>query len=234
MNKDLKIMIGLQRYWDVILENRAQIERANKSIDFWKKDLADLEKNHTVLTAEIKNLKNDIKQHELQLGEQDDKLKKLNERKPALIHEREITAIDKEISGVKEIQGGLEENLIESMDLLDSQEQKETQLSQDLTEKRENVKNDVEKLNNDVTNYNGIITENQAKFDEHAAALSPQVKTRFVKLTQSKKDGKGIGPLNGEVCGICNFQVPSNLSQEAAKEDAIKTCSNCGRYIYLN
>ena len=155
-------------------------------------------------------------------------------RKLSLANERELLAIDKEIDGLKVQQGEIEESLIEQMDDLESKENKEKETSVELEEKRKNVANDIDKLTNDIVDCKSTIDENKTKFDELAESLDAKVKTRFVKLTQSKKDGKGIGPLNGTVCGVCNFEIPSSLVQEVAVENAIKTCSNCGRYLYLN
>jgi predicted nucleic acid-binding Zn-ribbon protein len=61
--------------------------------------------------------------------------------------------------------------------------------------------------------------------------LPSMYKSKFVKMISSR-DGKGVARVEGEICGSCNFKIPSFLAIEASKDDKVVNCTNCGKYIY--
>ena len=61
--------------------------------------------------------------------------------------------------------------------------------------------------------------------------LDSRVKPKFLKLI-SGKPFKAIAAVINNSCGACNFTIPSYLVYESMKDDALSTCTNCGRFIY--
>jgi len=233
MNKDIKIMIELQRYWGNILQADAEIDRCNKNITLWEKELTDKNGVLLKLNEEIKLLKNSIKQNELDLTEIDNRIKKLEERRLILKTEREVEALNHELEKFKTEGGDIEEILIGLMDDLDSKSDDSSNKQNELDEMNVQVESDIEKIKSKITGFQKDISDNQSRYDEMLPALSNVVKSRFEKMLKSK-GGKGIGEVNGEICGSCNFQIPSSLAAEASHDDKLVVCSNCGRYIYKN
>lgn len=231
MKSDIKIMIELQRYWQNIIASRVSIERHNKNIVIWQDKITKAKLKGGKTGGEVKTLKQEIKKLELELDTADEHIKKLEERRFLLKTEKEVEALKNELEKIKKEDGELENNLIALMDDFDS---KETILKQEETEASEMAEQFTgdkilieEKISGEKLN----IEKNQALYDELQPQLTASAKSRFTKLLTSK-NGLAIGVIDGEVCGSCNFHVPSQIALEASKNDQLVTCTNCGRYLY--
>ena len=230
MNKEIKIMIELQRYWASILKAGEGIERCRKNILHWKGQQSDVEKKLAALNEDIKKLRADIKKEELSLSELDQKIKKLEERRNVLKSEREVEALEHELAKARGEDDFIEEKLIELMDSLSEREKASEESSAELDELKANVIKSVEKLEDDIRSNEETIKDYREKYDALVTGLSASHRPRFEKLLKSK--GKAVGEVDGEVCGNCNFQIPSQLAHEASKDGNLVTCTNCGAYIY--
>jgi len=231
MKSDIKIMIELQRYWQNILASQVSIERHNKNIVIWQDKIKKAELKSDKTGTEVKTLKQEIKKLELELETADEHIKKLEERRFLLKTEKEVEALENELNRIKEEDGELESNLIALMDDLDSKDTIFKQEEKEAAEMADQFIIDKKLIEEKIAGENQNIEKNQGFYDELQSQLSASVKSRFTKLLTSK-NGLAIGVIDGEVCGSCNFQVPSQIALEASKNDQLVTCTNCGRYLY--
>lgn len=66
------------------------------------------------------------------------------------------------------------------------------------------------------------------------ADIIPSVEMKTLKrydLTRDKR-GKGIVPVNNDICGGCNVRIPTYLMQDIKKQSEIIYCESCGRLLY--
>lgn len=232
MNKDIKLMIELQRYWDNILRGRNDIEKSEKSILHWKKQVDEKAKELSKLEEKIKETKVIIKQKEIELSENDEQIKKLNKRRDIVKNEKEMTAIDHEFANVKSVKDNLEGELINLFDFLGDKESEVVNRKTELNDIEKQSLKDIADLKERINHINSLIDENQQHFDESVNNLSPETKMRFLKLIKSQ-NGKAIAIIEREICGVCNFQIPFNLIQDVLKDNNIVNCTNCGRFLYI-
>lgn len=231
MNKDIKIMIELQRFWQNILTEEKDIERNNKSIEYWRNDLKEKEAEIDTIKDEIKNLKSTIKTNELQLNELDLKVKKLENQRLSIGKEKELTAIDHEIETVNKGRGDIEEKLINDMDSLEEKENRHESLMNELEDSQKQVDNDISEIQKKIDKSESIIMENKEKYNELIDALNTRYSSKFDKMLKSKH-GIAVAKVDNNVCSGCNFEIPASLAIEALKTDSITNCTNCGRFIY--
>lgn len=231
MNKDIKIMIELQRYWQKIITEEKSIERNNKSINYWTSEQKNKKNDYEKTLSDIKSIKALIKSNELKLDELDIKLKKLEERRISIIKEKELNAVDHEMIIVKSDRGEIEEKLIMDMDSLDEMEKSSKTLLSELENLQKQVSNDISEIQKKIKESEFIISQNKEKYNDLLKALSPQVISKFDKMLKSK-NGIAVSEVINNVCSGCNFEIPASLAVDAAKSDLIKNCTNCGRFIY--
>lgn len=224
-------MIELQGIWDVILASRREIDNAETIIKNHDRDLSDLKNKLAVVTAVIKELKSNIKQNELDLNEMDARIKKLDERKKIVHNEKELHAVDKEIDVIKFDIGTLEEKILVFMDELDVKNSSASEMTQDLQERESIFSTERDELIMEITRHRDMIKSHEEKFNIVLESLAPAYRSKFVKMLNSK-EGRAIAQIYKEVCGSCNFQIPSFLVADAADQSRIFNCTNCGRYIY--
>jgi len=224
-------MIQLQRFWDGVLLARDEIARAGKSIDFWKKQVADTEKSLALLESRIKTMKSAIKQKEIELSQKDEKSTKLEARKTAVKNERELAALESEKHTLDGERTALEEKVLMEMEELDGASAEEKRLSGELDGMKVQAEKDILMLQGRIAENRKAMEENQAAYDALLVELTPPFRAKFHKLTESA-GGKAIVRLDGETCEGCRFQIPLNFVLDAAKSDRVVNCTHCGRFIY--
>ncbi len=231
MNNEIAVMIELQHYWDNVMKCEAEILRLNKSIATWEQRLKDIKLQVSKKDSDIRDLKLKIKKNELDLEEVETKSEKTEQRKNQLKSEREIDAQNNELILLHERKGKIEDSLIEMLDILDKVENELIMLKKEKDETETQVAIDLKQLNARIDEKKNESGEFRGKFDHAVISLSPQIKSKFLKLISSK-DGIAIASLSGDTCSHCNFKVPSAIAASASGRKSIETCTNCGRFIY--
>jgi uncharacterized protein len=231
MNSTIKLMIELQQYWDKVMSSRAAIDKINALNKTMEKVIAADRAALDVLNKKIKELKSAIKQNELTLSEMSGRIRKLEDRKKVIHTEKELHALEKEIDVIKFESGTLEEKTLSMMDDLDAREKELSALSLQADEKTRNHDAEKGKSSHEMVGHEEMIKTNTGKFDALAEQISALYKSKFLKMIKSR-DGKGIARVEGEICGFCNFKIPSFLAIDASKEEKVVNCTNCGKFIY--
>ncbi len=231
MNQDINTMIELQHLWDNVLKGREDVRRGAFALAAWEKRVQEAGDSVAKKEQDIRNLKAEIKTKELDLALRDEQMKKLEARRGSLRSEKEVTALEHELDAVKSDRGNLEEFLIEKMDVLQASENDIIILQKEFDEVSRQYKLDKMGLEKVIAEAEQYAEANSLLFKELLARLSPQYQSKFSKIINSK-DGKAIVKLDGENCSGCNFKIPSHLAVEAAKNDKIVNCTNCGRFVY--
>jgi uncharacterized protein len=231
MNDDITLMIDLQRHWDAVLRCRDDIVKNERSIAHWKGQMQEMGRVLAVAEADLKNLKNSIKLREVDLKEIDQRVSSLSQRRKIVKTERELEATDAESGRAVEERSQLEENILASMEKCDADELHLRGLREEFAESEKQALSDIAMLEERISRFQGTLQENERVFKEKLSGLTPQVRTRFQKLTTSES-GKGIVRIEGDICEGCHFSVPPHLAQEAARNDRVVICTNCGRYLY--
>jgi len=233
MNTDITIMIELQEFWNKILEFQKSIARLKKTILFWERELSDFKKKVAAISDNITLNKMELKKYELELSATDDKLKKLYLRKDEVKNEREIKALEMEISDAENSKNTLEDKILSKIDEIEQFEKNFISMGDELVNKEKQVSDDLIKINEEIELMNKKIKKNEAEFNSLYGSLSTAVSQKFMKLLNSK-EGKAISLINGEICTGCNFKLPPSVSIDAMNKEKLVSCTNCGRFIYSN
>jgi uncharacterized protein len=231
MNNDIITMIELQKYWDAVMSSRASIEKIMVGIKAGEKDLAAVKTALNSLGDKIKELKTSIKQHELDLTDMSNRIKKLDERKRNVQTERELKALEKEIDVLKFDIATLEEKTLSLIDDLDQKQKNFSNIEKQAHADEEKFETERPTMEKEIVGYEDIIRSNESSFNALSAKLSITHRSKFLKIIGSR-DGKAIAKVEDEICGYCNRKIPASLAIDASKDDKVVNCTNCGKYIY--
>lgn len=229
---DINLMIEMQHHWNRVMAGDAEIERSRKSISLWEKHLKNDRENYNRKDLELKSLNKKLKENETVLADIEGKLKKADERKDLLTSGRELDAHESEIIRLSNEKDSIEGLVLDLMEKIESSEEELKKLLEDLENREKQTESDISGLNSKIEKLNEEIAVTKDTFNELSSGLSPQVKSRFLKLINSK-DGIAIAQINGEICSHCNFQVPSALATAVSKKTSVEICTNCGRFLYF-
>lgn len=70
-----------------------------------------------------------------------------------------------------------------------------------------------------------------AKIVEMEGKLEPRVRSRYERLAGRR--GRAVVPVIGGTCYGCFVAVPTALSTDAERNDELRYCDHCGRFLYL-
>ena len=75
------------------------------------------------------------------------------------------------------------------------------------------------------------LTQMDEKIVEMVESLPAQVRGRYTRM--SAKHPRTVVPVIRGTCYGCFVQVPTALASDADRNEEIRSCQNCGRFLYL-
>ncbi|HEX8395691.1 MAG TPA: C4-type zinc ribbon domain-containing protein [Longimicrobium sp.] len=75
------------------------------------------------------------------------------------------------------------------------------------------------------------VRELDGKITEMEESLPPQVRSRYQRV--GAKHPRVVVPVIRGTCYGCFVQVPTALASDADRNEEVRTCQNCGRFLYL-
>lgn len=69
------------------------------------------------------------------------------------------------------------------------------------------------------------------KIEEMEAALDPRVRARYQRL--AGRQTRAVVPVIKGTCYGCFVSVPTALASDADRNEELRFCDNCGRFLYL-
>jgi predicted nucleic acid-binding Zn-ribbon protein len=69
------------------------------------------------------------------------------------------------------------------------------------------------------------------KIDEMEASLDPRVRNRYQRLAGTR--ARAVVPVINGTCYGCFVSVPTALASDADRNEDLRFCDSCGRFLYL-
>jgi predicted nucleic acid-binding Zn-ribbon protein len=231
MNKEILTMIDLQKHMGEVLLCRTHIKDEQEKLIQLKSECTSCERLIVISEEKLMAIKASIKANELELSGADERKKKLEARKYTLTSERDVEAVDREITAVASLIGQYEESLISLMDENEVCEKNIVQLKQEYSDKQAVFTRMQADTEQKIKEWSASEDSHRTQYDVLIKDLDQRVRSRFSKLI-SGKPFKAIAAVNNNACGACNCTIPSSLVHESMKDDVQAICTNCGRFIY--
>ena len=76
------------------------------------------------------------------------------------------------------------------------------------------------------------LSQLDAKIVELEESLPLQVRNRYRRI--AAKQPRVVVPVIRGTCYGCFVQIPTALASDAERNAEVRSCQNCGRYLYLN
>ena len=69
------------------------------------------------------------------------------------------------------------------------------------------------------------------KIAEMLESLPPTVRSRYTRI--ASRQPRAVVPVIRGTCYGCFVQVPTALASDADRNEEVRSCQNCGRFLYL-
>lgn len=188
-----------------------------------KELLAQIQEDLKAKQAEVKKL-------ELETEARREKIAKLRQQQLELKTNKEFKAMEAEIKVIEDEISDLEEQELGELEEIEKARAEAEENKKKLLEEETAVQSDLRALNERVSSIEVELKEVQAARDSAASEVDPEWLRMYEPIF--KRKGKGLVPVEGEVCGGCHMQLPPYILHDRKKEAVMVTCDHCGRLLY--
>jgi len=192
--------------------------------------LAQHEANLKAAEQELKNQQAAIKQLEMDVESQRDKMSKLRQQQQQLKSNDEFRAMEHQIDAVAGEIRKLEDRELVLMEAVEEARRGVAERRKELEAEAAAVEDDVAALSRRL----GVIqTELQQLEGQRVGAVvgaESEWLIRYERILERRD--KAIVPLEGGVCGGCHMTLPPSVLQKVKRSEGMVACEHCGRLLY--
>ncbi len=230
MIKELKILIQMQKYDDIIGEKDLLTKSLPRELNSLKQNLKDAEEQLSNIEHQLtENLKFQ-KLKELEIKTNNEKIGKYKNQLISIKTNREYKALNSEIRHLETLNSKIDDELIALMEI---EANLKTALEENKKlEKKANdeLKANEEKLKNKITEVEKIITEIRNKRNTLASDLPQHLVKRYAALIKNKAR-KAVVCNENNACSGCGYSIRPQLIIEIHEGRKIVSCEGCGRML---
>ncbi|MBE43539.1 MAG: hypothetical protein CL742_08615 [Chloroflexi bacterium] len=148
----------------------------------------------------------------------------------AISSEKELAALQEELSSLESKIEGLEDSLLSAMVDYDRYEEGVKKSADNLSSVLEKRKTQLESITKEKGKLEQDIIDLQVNREKLQIEIPSTVYTTYERLRKSK-DGLAVSVMRGERCSACNISVPNKIAQAIGTPDNISFCNSCQRIL---
>ena len=228
--EQLVLLAELNRVENKIRERKVELDTrpadaraAQEKADAVKSEVDALEKKRF-------DVERDKRTAEQETAVEKDNLRKWQARAENIRGEREHTALQSEIGGLKRRITHLENDQLEQMQKAEDIDKAIVPKMQEHEEAIEAAKAEWSKVEGDLTRLNAEIADQEKVRASMLEKLPATLVTRYSRIAEQRK-GVGVAIIKGEMCSQCRRTLPPQLCLQVYKGQIIETCPSCQRIL---
>jgi predicted nucleic acid-binding Zn-ribbon protein len=227
----LKLLCQIQEIDLELKDLENQLNDIPLKISQWKDELEGYKKEIEKNKKETEKFTVELKEKELEVESNHETLKKYNAQLYTVRTNKEYSSLLHEIEEVKRKNSHIEDDILELMESVDSNEKglKEKRKKLEELQKEFNKKEKEEKEKE--KNLSEKLTRKRNKRENIAADIEGPLLTKYTRISKAK-GGIAIVPLLDKCCGGCNLELPPQILSEVKFGSKTITCEGCGRILY--
>lgn len=144
---------------------------------------------------------------------------------------KELQALQREISQIKESNSILEEEILEVMSEVEEQESVLKQQQEELKTLEDQWNERKQGLDVEITEEDERMAETSKVREATAARLDGDLVGRY-ELIFSRRDGTAVVSVSAGICEACYMNIPPQLWNEVLRSERVNLCPNCQRILY--
>ena len=232
-------LINLQRVENQLRAVKAKLARCRRSVLFQENQLRTLQNGLEAKQEEIKMSKIQADRLELELKSRDEQITKLRNALNLARTNKEYSAILTELNTAKADDSKLENQVLELMKNIETDQAACGEIQQQIEEQKTNL--DAVRHESDIkaVELEKDIEEIQRQWDRAAEHVPPSALNIFKRVAETY-DGEAMAEVEGVnentgtfSCGGCFMGIPAEVVNILSGKDELIRCSNCTRILYL-
>jgi len=230
MRDQIEVLDSLQSVDMELSKVEAELDEYPKKISAFEEELKESREGLENLKGERQELIKNKSAIELEIAQNEETIKKSEEKLFEIKTHKEYEALQKEIAETKRMNADLEDNLLDDMEKIEKIESEISTIEQELEGKESEYKEKIagykEKLEELQTAHGPLIE----KKEEIVSKVSPDIMPIYEKL--KKRNGTVLALAKNEICTGCHMNIPPQLFNEVLTLSKIIQCPNCQKILY--
>ncbi len=181
---------------------------------------------------DLKALQVKRKDKEIDLASKEENIKKLQTQLFQIKTNKEYTAMQKEIEGLKADNSVLEEEILLMMEEQDKAKKEIDDVKQGVTEKEKELKVKGEEVKLKLADIEKNLTQLNAQRETMTPGIEKSILAKYERVLKNK-DGLALVSAEGHACQGCHMNLPPQVINEIKLRNSIIICENCTRILYL-
>lgn len=238
MGPILEGLLKLQRIENRLRAVKTKLARSRRSVLFQENQLRTLQSALEAKQEEIKMTRLQADRLELELKERDAAITKLRSQLNLARTNKEYSAILTELNTAKADVVKLENQILELMKNLETDQGGCDEIQKQIEEQKARVEQVRAEAEQKAAEYQKEIDAIQAEWDEAARQIPKEVLDLFVRVAETY-EGEAMAAIeqsdenSSYSCGGCFMGLPAEMVNVLTTKDEILRCPNCTRILYL-
>jgi len=145
---------------------------------------------------------------------------------------KEYQSLLKEIEELKKRHSSLEDEMIQSLDAIESAQQEMNEAQEKYKALRAQVQTEKRQILKEKKEGEEAIEAIHADKERLCAVIDVKLMKTFELIRDTRGDRVAIARVRDAICLGCNVNIPPQLFNELQRGDSLKFCPNCQRIIY--
>lgn len=144
---------------------------------------------------------------------------------------RELQALQREITQIKESNTIVEEELLETMTELETAAASLKEKEEELRALQEEWNAKKDKLKEEVASIEASLMETSKMREDTAGRLNNDLVGKY-EMIFARRGGTAVVSLSSSICAACNMNIPPQLWNEVLRSEKLSLCPSCQRILY--
>ena len=158
-------------------------------------------------------------------------LRKSQEKLAAVKTNKEYQSILKEIDDIKAKNSLVEDEMLKSLDVIETTERETVTLKKEFLEIKDRIDREKEIIKEKIGQSETDLAELDEERGSVAKNIDKEIMSKF-NIVKGLTKGTAIAPVLDSICRGCNMNIPPQMYNDLQRFDSIKFCPHCQRIIY--
>ncbi len=231
IKEQLETLVTLQKAEIEIRRIEQELAGIDGRTEALGKEVLEYENRVSEFQTKLDILKKQYRSDENEIKVIDTQITKSKEKLRAVKTNKEYQSILKEIDELKHKSSGIEDQMLEYLDRIESAESETALQKADLADVKIEVAAKQEEIRKLAEGRHRTLADLEQERDSIWETVPAKLQTLYVRV-RHQGHGIAVAAILDAVCQVCRMNIPPQLYNELQRLDEIRMCPNCQRIIY--
>jgi predicted nucleic acid-binding Zn-ribbon protein len=229
--EQINVLIELQNIDVESLKIKSFLKSIQPKVDAFDEQIKKVEQAISLKEAIIAELKQEYRSREVDVQDNQNRMRKNNEKLVSVKTNKEYHAILKENEGLHKKNSIIEDDILQKLDILEKEENAILQDKSELSKLKNETAHEIAALKEKGEAEKEKLQSLLSSWEEIEKTMNPEVIKRF-KIAREQTKSSAIAAVKNEICQGCHMNIPPQMYNELQRFEKLEFCPRCYRIIY--